>query len=80
MPSASGRGALIQLTRDLQISKKIDIQEVEPAVANADDDQISHDSASTEEEGCQGIHLYSSYLIQIDLSLTMMSLLQCKEG
>lgn len=68
MPSASGRGALIQLTRDLQISKKIDVQEVEPAVANADDDQISHDSASTEEEGCQ------------DLSLTMMSLLQCKEG
>jgi hypothetical protein len=54
--------------RDLHISKKNDVQEVEPAVANADDDQISHDSASTEEEGCQ------------DLSLTMMSLLLCKEG
>ena len=75
MPSASGRGALNQLMRDLQISKKNGVQEVEPAVANADDDQISHDSASTEEEGCQGIHHFLTHLIQIDLSLTMMSLL-----
>ena len=75
MPSASGRGALNQLMRDLKISKKIDVQEIEPAVANADDDQISHDSASTEEEGCQGIHHFPTQLIQIDLSLTMMSLL-----
>lgn len=52
MPSASGQGALNELMRDLQISKKIDVQEVEPAVANADEDQLSHDSASTEEEGC----------------------------
>lgn len=51
MPTASDRGGLNQLMRDLQISKKIDVQEVEPAVANADDDQLSHDSASTEEEG-----------------------------
>lgn len=56
MPTASDRGALNQLMRDLQISKKIDVQEVEPAVAYADDDQPSHDSASTEEEGSQGIH------------------------
>ncbi len=61
--------------RDLQISKKIDVQEVEPAVANADDDQLSHDSASTEEEGSHGIHFSLTQLIQIDLSLTMMSLL-----
>lgn len=79
MPTASGRGALNELMRDLQISKKIDVQEVEPAVANADDDQLSHDSASTEEEGCQGIHFSLTHLIQIDLSLTMMSLLQCKD-
>jgi hypothetical protein len=75
MPSASGRGALNELMRDLQISKKNDVQKVEPVVANADDDQISHDSASTEEEGCQGIHHFPTQLIQIDLSLTMMSLL-----
>ncbi len=56
MPTASDRGALNQLMKDLQISKKIDVQEVEPVVANADDDQLSHDSASTEEEGSQGIH------------------------
>lgn len=80
MPTASGRGALNELMRDLQISKKIDVQEVEPAVANADDDQLSHDSASTEEEGCEGIHYSQTHLIQIDLSLTMMSLLQCKDG
>jgi hypothetical protein len=42
--------------RDLQISKKIDIQEVEPAFLSVDDDQLSHDSASTEEERTQGNH------------------------
>lgn len=68
MPSASV--GLDKLMRDLQISKKNDVQEVEPLVDQADDDdQLSHNSASTDDDACFK-----------DLSLTMMSLLQCKEG
>jgi hypothetical protein len=38
--------------RDLQISKKNDVQEIEPAVEQADEDQLSHNSASTDDDGC----------------------------
>jgi hypothetical protein len=69
MPRASDEITL-QLG-DKQFSKRIpDIQEVEPAVANDYDDQLSHDSASTDEGAAN----------QNDLCLTMMQLFQCKEG
>ena len=57
MPRASDELTL-QLG-DKQFSKRIpDIQEVEPAVANEYDDQLSHDSASTDEGAANqnGIH------------------------
>ena len=50
-------GQLDKLMRDLQISKKNDVQEVEPAVDQADDDQLSHNSASTDDDGCLGGYL-----------------------
>ena len=81
MPSASV--GLDKLMRDLQISKKNDVQEVEPLVDQADnDDQLSHNSASTDDDACfKGKKLVTILTDSIaDLSLTMMSLLQCKEG
>ena len=75
MPSASDELTL-QLG-DKQFSKRIpDIQEVEPAVANDYEDQLSHDSASTDEGAAHqnGIQLAPKLTSSIDLCLTMMQL------
>ena len=60
MPTASG--ALDKLMRDLQISKKNGVQEIEPAVEQADEDQLSHNSASTEDDGYfKGKELFTQF-------------------
>jgi len=63
---------------DKQFSKRIpDIQEVEPAVANDYEDQLSHDSASTDEGAAQQNGIQSiapNFTSYVDLSLTMMKL------